>query len=265
MKTRSFTVIYFITHGIIPVAANYLAVVLIELYYHTFLFWHRDLSQAELALRYGPAPLILETALPFIVAAAAIIWYNLPVYIAVLRGGGREWPGRAKRRLLNSPLTYGIVSLGGWLISFGVNSLTYVFMEIPIQGDAVLISFIGVILGGFLCMTITYYFVEIVNRRYFVPRVFPDGILSPYRGVFRVSVRLRFLVFFISTSLLPGFLLILLVYSMRAYPSAVAAVGTHAIVVLAGILLAGGLLLTFMIARYFEEPLLDLAAAARRI
>lgn len=155
--------------------------------------------------------LVVVTCLLCILGFSINFFLLRPVmqYIA-LRASGRK-PSvnatqRAQRRLLNIPLIAGLVGLTNWSLAAVVVPLILIYLAPPSGSGETLLHFswifAGIILSGLVTSVLVFFSQEISVRR-LLSDFFPDGGVAKVRGVFRINLRRRVLLFFLLGGLLP--------------------------------------------------------------
>lgn len=113
---------------------------------------------------------------------------------------------RVQRRLLNIPLIAGIVGMVNWSLAAIVIPLLLIHHASPAAPGERLLHFFwlftGIILSGVVTSVMVYFGQEISVRRLH-PDFFPHGGVTNMKGVFRVKLRTRVLLFFFMGGLLP--------------------------------------------------------------
>lgn len=252
-KNRLFRFVFLYT--IIPVTANLIAVMLLSKVIAEMV--NNPATLDLLGFRDADALLmILSTFLPPVVL---ILGYLLPVFKMLMDGDAGSNPTGA-RRLLNAPLIVGLSGILGWLISLVftlVNTLPHID-RYPFE-QQIRIPMLQ-LLSGFLCFVFSYHLLDIVNRRLFIPDLFPDGKLLKVPGLIRLSLRAKFFILFITVCFFPVFLLFNVAYARFAESGDLNGISNMGLMA-AGILLTGGVV-TRMIGRSYQHPLKRLQQAA---
>ncbi len=116
---------------------------------------------------------------------------------------------------------------------------------------------------GILCLIIVFYSLELLNRRYIIPQIFPENELSRYRGILSLSIRNHFIILFLAITIFPIFLLYLLFFSGHIDINLEGFLDKIGIVIVIVVTLS--LFLTYMVTRYFENPIDKLARGTEEI
>jgi hypothetical protein len=146
-------------------------------------------------------------------AATVLLNFLIPsvlcgVYIRPLE---RPRPDRlpsalAKRRLLDAPLMLSLLSMTGWLTSIAVFFLGAIINDVSLQLVPAVRFVLDTLLAGSLVFVITYFLLEFISRRYFIPQYFPEGRLSESEGAITLSIRVRFYIYYYAVAIFPLFL-----------------------------------------------------------
>lgn len=169
----------------------------------------------------------------------------------------------AKRRLLNGPLMMSLLSISGWLmvvVGFFIGAfINGVSLRWGPVGRYILES----LLAGSLAFAITYYLLEFISRRYFIPRFFPEGDLSSVQGAVNLSVRARFYIHFFAVGIFPVFLFYSIIATLanRSDPGE----ALLPVTVLTVVVLALGAFVTYLISSAYQTPLVEMKQATTQI
>jgi class 3 adenylate cyclase len=175
-------------------------------------------------------------------------------------------PPRIRRRVLNAALMTGILSLGGWFVA----GLFYLFVLRFTYGlgwlETLRIFLSIVLVGGPVASALAFLVSEYHWRRE-IPLFFPDGNLER-AGVLRVPVRVRLILTFLLTSILPLLLMVLLDLRLRErFPAEAAAWRdlVRADLYLVAISGVASSIMAVLAARFINRPVQALRAAMARV
>ena len=204
----------------------------------------------------------LVPLLSFLIPSILATLYIFPVYqICFTRKFSASF-NLAQRRLLNMPLVLSLIGLFGWLISImGYYGL------IRNQDPTVLIVIAGYardsLLTGSLVFVISYYLLEFISRKHFIPSFFPGTKLSECQGTMALSIQSRFYIFFFAVGIVPMLLMLNIIRAMDSETN----IGDKLsdITILIGAVLLLGALLVYLISKSYQVPLVEMARAAQRI
>jgi sigma-B regulation protein RsbU (phosphoserine phosphatase) len=197
--------------------------------------------------------------LSFIVPSVLCVLYLQP--FNELRQGGQS-SMRAKSRLLNAPLLMSLISMTGWLVGIAVFIFGVFVNHLSLEWRAFGRFVLEALLTGSLVFVISYYLLEFVSRRAFIPRYFPKGELSAIEGVINLSVRARFFIFFYAVSIFPAFLFFSIIAVLEGSGSA-EIVPTTAAMTAVGLVLAA--FVTYLISSAYQTPLVEMKHATEEI
>ncbi len=248
----------------VTIGANLLAVIgnTILMSYGLFLSpeEHVQFMRAvDLSLDYEAAMQILSFGIPTLL----VMLYIRPIHRA-LRSGLITDP-RARRHVLNAPLVISICSLVGWIIAI----VEIVILHgLILQSEGNLLSIMGkniviAFLTGVFCFVLTFYSLELMARRWLVPRFFPDNKLTEVPGVIRLSIRARLFIFWLAIMVFPSAIWITITLSLlpRAGANELVPVAIN----LGLILLFLGSLITHLLAGTWQKPLIEMKQATDNI
>jgi adenylate cyclase len=188
----------------------------------------------------------LTMAIPF----TLVFLFISPAYVALyLKTTGRPL-GRLKARwILDVPMTISMIGATGWFVE-EILFLSIWFRERTIPVSTLMVNSLQMLLAATVSFVISFFCLELLFRKMVIPRAFPDGKLSTLVGNTNLSIRGRFLVYFLSAVLFPFFIFSMFVLTRTAgepaffrYP------------LMIGVLTLLGFLLTLLISSYFRGPL----------
>jgi adenylate cyclase len=116
--------------------------------------------------------------------------------------------------------------------------------------------------SGLMCFIVSYYFLEFLIRRYFIPSFFPDQSLENCPGTVVLSVRSRLFIYFFAVSVIPLSLFLALIEARLSggYEGVYFKSG-----MLVVIFITLGTLLTHLISRAYQTPLVQMKEATGEI
>jgi adenylate cyclase len=166
-------------------------------------------------------------------------------------------PVEVRRRVLNAALTNGLLSLAAWfaaglfyLVILGLGYRIGVF-------DTLRVFLVIVLVGGPVASALAFLVSEYHWRRE-VPLFFPDGNLER-AGVLRLPIRVRLLVTFLLTSILPLLLMVMLDLSVQRHISGTLARAWRELVraqlFLVGIAAVASTTMALLVARFIHRPI----------
>ncbi len=260
IRPSSLRLFFFLIHIVFPIVANLVASVggffleiLLQFSDYRIISRHVEPHSTEIMIVSFAVPITLMSIYngPIIRDLAKI--KHLPAFGAL-----------SKKLMIKSPLAVGIISITGWATSIVAQLMILVSVIGTDALEHILLTMVYMVVSAILCMTITYYGVEYFDRRFLIAAFFPDGHIAAYNSRPRMSVKMKFMIFFISISLYPillmlGFMLSLMerVSPSREYTVTLAVVLTVVVLVC--------LAITLLIAGSFQSPIGELTAAARDI
>ena len=259
MKIRRFP--YITVFTVIPVMANLIAVAA-SFVLNDYVYLDEERETFRKFTVAVPWAMWVFNALPFPAVMLAVYSYLWPLFRELRRFDGTPLSDKAASRLLNAPLVISALGMAGWVLgtSLSVALQVYYIRNVPFHGMLVTITN-ALCLGG-ITFVFSYYALDYVNRRVVILRFLGSRSLSEIPGVFRPSVTIRFFIFYFSVAVLP----VLMVTQMLAR-SALAASGTLSAPVLLFPLSAlfVGTVLSWLLARAFEQPLVEMKTAVQGI
>jgi serine phosphatase RsbU (regulator of sigma subunit) len=198
------------------------------------------------------------------------VYFLIPIVLATVYSRplgpllqARERSALEKRRMLNAPLLMSLISMTGWLASVVGFFLGAVINDVALPWRTVVRYTLDTLFAASMVFVITYYFLELVSRKYFIPLFFPSGRLSDCEDAITLSIRARFYIFFFAATVFPVFLFYNLFLAMEARSdpqelSTPTTVLTIAVIVL-------GAFVTHLISKAYETPLGEMERSTEKI
>ena len=170
-----------------------------------------------------------------------------------------------KKLLVNMPFVYSIIGISGWITGFLLNFVFGFYFKFAYD-----ISVLRFILELILYYAFTLIFtfmgsfftLETISRNYVLPRFIPDGHISKIKGVFSPSITIIYILLYITICLFPCFILFSTLIRDTNFVLSEQNLKT---LILIGIILFLGFLLSIVISRFYSKPLLRLKDCAQNI
>ncbi|MBI5503692.1 MAG: HAMP domain-containing protein [Deltaproteobacteria bacterium] len=231
-----------------------------------------NVSEFAEAVRADGLPYVV----PWQLAIYPLVTFSLVLYVwPILRwfDGGcvSPPPPLVRRRTLSSPVVFAAGGFAGWVLSvpywIGLTVAHFGKWTPELASQHVL----SPLVNGYLAATISYFLVDRVFRSAVYPKVFPDGRLAETSGTLTLGMSGRFVALLLALSFIPMFVMLGLVRAAEVRwergldaRSLLAELGaaseaTFALYVLVGAVLA------LIVTRTITRPLVETAAALRRI
>jgi sigma-B regulation protein RsbU (phosphoserine phosphatase) len=168
-----------------------------------------------------------------------------------------------KRRLLNAPLVMSLIGMTGWLVAIVSLFPAALTNGVALDWETFLRYSLDMLFAASMVFVITYYLLELVSRKRFVPLYFPEGRLSECEGAITLSIRARFYIYFFAAAVFPVFLFynVFLALEPQTDPRDLAFPMT---VLTAAVLLLGAFV-TYLISKAYETPLSEMEHATEKI
>lgn len=205
----------------------------------------------------------LVTILIYLLPSVLSIIYLLPIFHVILRRDYDSVSALARRRLLNMPLAAGSIGMIGWLI----DAVDFAYLsnnnQTALPLDLIARYLLNDALTAILVFVLSYYLLEFISRKYFIPFFFSRAKLSACQGTITLSIRTRFYIYFFAVTFFPLLLLYSIVLSINAAFPLDQWLFPTTITVFAVLLLGG--LLTFLLSRSYQLPLVSMERTAERV
>lgn len=173
---------------------------------------------------------------------------------------------KIKCRMVNLPIMYSAIGISGWLTYFAEEIvLTVIAKNLGYNIDVIQIlsnSFLTICLEAIITFTLSFFVMESLHRKIFLPKFFPDGQISKIKGIINPGVKLLFVINYISVTLFPIFYLFLAFKSMAAKKSFDFDFRFYVTLFL---VISFGLLIFYSFETYFDRPLKKLKKRINQI
>jgi serine phosphatase RsbU (regulator of sigma subunit) len=206
------------------------------------------------------------------------IWLRkIRLYVELIRE--RQTPSPeltriARRKVINLPLFAAVNSLAAWSLAAIVSSVYRLTLVMPMHtfGDTLIRSatvFIGTFITGVITSALTFFIVEIICQHIW-PFFFPEGDPTRTPGIIRPTLRIRILLHFVLSSLVPLILMVVLSYGKARQmlvqdPNDV--IGGLLVLMLFILLstIFAGFIMSRLLAHTIVDPVHDLETAMERV
>ena len=258
MKVRDFFFKrYSIFFGLFCVVANIFSVVLANL---TNFSMPKDVTMDQWFdfLQAHNTLINFVTILCYIVPVWVCIFYTVP--IVKLRPGDEKY----KRIAVHIPAVYALAGILGWVINFLIELIILIYLNVTYGFDIIFILISSASSMMFLSMvsfTTIFFTLETLNHNVILPRLYPEGGLSSIKRMSVSSIKNLFLYYFFSAAFFPCAYLGIRMFMNIRYN----VLSSYSDILVAMLLLALGLVLTFILSGFFSKPLKKLTDAANHI
>ena len=201
-----------------------------------------------------------QAYIPFIMT----ITFAIPTVLCLiytLRSSGDKFYSR----FINMPAAFSFLGTSGWVFFFILEAVILFLVKYNngISITPILItSGLSALLMGLLSFTISYFSLETLHRKLFLPMFFPDGHLSRYKNISNPSLKFLFSIFYISAGIFP------MLYILSAFYAEKLGSGTKpdtATLVTQIVLIVFGIILCVIFLDYFNAPLKKLYDGTEKI
>jgi adenylate cyclase len=216
------------------------------------------------ALVHDPYHELFANSLPFLIVMILVFVYLMPIKLKRLNDTTRlSDTGRV--RLLNTPVFISRLTILGWILG-GINAEIYLIITNANELVFDIFMQISAVIIGSLTFIISYYLLEFLNRTYFIPKIFPNAKLEDMDGSLSVSVRAKLFIFLFSVFLLPGAVLLSVIYNLNNNGNNPFQTDIFAsVVIIFAVFFIVSLIITFMKSASIRLPLSKMEKMAREI
>jgi adenylate cyclase len=207
--------------------------------------------------------LAVLSLLSFVIPSLIGVWYCIPFFKASREEITRDLSPLVKTRLLNAPLILSLIGVTGWVTAIATFFLGASINHVPFRWGTAAGYATDSLLTGSLVFVIEYYLLEFISRRYFIPRLFPEGRLSAVGGAIDLSIRARFYIYFFAAAAFPIFLFYKIFAALRDTGDAEAVMLPVTLLAVVVLLLGG--FITYLISNAYQAPLVKMKRATEKV
>jgi adenylate cyclase len=253
---------YKIVFMIIPIISNLIAVIA-SFGLNDLIFVEAERARFMGFIKIVPWAMWLINIFPFSVAAIVVTYFLLPlIYELKNFEDKKKLSEKAASRLLNAPLVISLIGMGGWVLgnTIAVSLQIYYIQNVTLRG--MLVTVANTLSLGGIAFVSTYYTLDYINRKNFIQYYIKETPISKIQGVIKPPIVLRFFIFFFSVTVLP-----ILILTLMISRSSLAGFGNipHPLLIVPLIMIFVGSILSWLLARAFNKPLLEMKEAVSRI
>lgn len=216
----------------------------------------RQISFSQVAENYKGF-VLLQRTVPFVVGVILFIFYTISFFNSKNYLNSQD---RLIRKILNLPVFGFLSTFIGWLSGNTLDLISRIFILGSLQEIEITTYLIRIGIGvlfGVLVGVLIYYSIEFLNQNWILPKYFSKGEILRVKGSFSLTLPRRFLLVFLTATILPLFSLnsIALAASMDMRP----------MLMYSGFFLILSFLVSMLQTRFFKRPLETLDKMALEI
>lgn len=179
--------------------------------------------------------------------------FMIPIFVCVSYSFGSE--EKVTRRIINIPIMYSIFGALGWLISFLVEAV--ILIHLSLVGDLnikniMLSSFLNISQMCIFISTFAFLVLDLIHRKVILPKYFPDGLVTSYPGVIKLSTGGLVTIFYLSIGIFP---IEFLLYTFLSYSMNYDFDISYGVYIVIAIVLLFGVGMTYFFSDHFSNPL----------
>lgn len=269
MKNKSIRVWVFISIiFLVNAGANFLVVVLGQFVIARYSLYQRELAAfIQNTVFADPDKLFIFLVIyimSFIVPVVIITIYTIPIY-RYLKNSHLSYKKRllAKSRIINLPLYHSLFGALGWIVGFAGYLNNYYMNQYPAGSIEIMVNLIMQLSFAAFCFVLTYYSLEFIMRKYYLPRIFTENKLSDIKNSRKVSIRMRFFILFFAISVFPLMVVIAVAFGQIHYTEF--SEEAIALISIAGGLMITSYLISWLVAESYRKPIENMTIAAKKI
>ena len=165
------------------------------------------------------------------------------------------------KKIINLPVVYSVCGSLGWMTSLLVETLLLIYLHV--QGylnmkSIWLSSAFNMFLTCIFISTFAFLILDLISRKAVLPKYFPDGNLSQYKGAISLSSKVLFVIFYLSIGAFPVGFLVSTIYNLSLTYDFTVRTGVLHVILL---ILLMGIGLTVLFTDHFSNPLRKLKHA----
>ncbi|MBR6153232.1 MAG: HAMP domain-containing protein [Treponema sp.] len=206
---------------------------------------------------------------PFIINFLSVICYSVPAILCIQYTlKPLKYKNDDKKNLkirVHIPEAYAVRGITGWICNGILEILAMIYFKYHFGHDIFFIMFPSISNYCFLSIfafTLIYFTLETLNRNVVLPHLFPEGKISEVERTSLSSIKRIFLFYFFSSTIFPVvYLGIRLFFSKKFH----LVIPNYNDFIFTALLLITGMIMTLLMASYFQKPLAKLTEGAKEI
>lgn len=199
----------------------------------------------------------LETMASFLIPLIFSTIYILPILKSCNLDSCSLAGPLVQKRVINSSLIISLISSLGWGLTHLIFIITGYIYKVSNLTEVIISFSFQMFLTANLVLIFSYYLLEFLIRKLLIPQYFPHGDISSSGNTIKLSVKLRFYIYFYAVAIIPLILLaaVLLLSGVKPFPILFIILG----------LIVFGIILTFLISHSYQKPLTEMKRVTEHI
>lgn len=180
--------------------------------------------------------------------------FIVPTVLCVIYANSKK-----EHHFINLPIVFSAIGTSGWGL-YAVEEIIMVIVALNMGyhvnvGYIFVSSGLNILMEALITFTLAYFITSTIHRKYVLPDLYPEGHINKIKGVKQPSIRFLFLVNYLSVTLFPVVFLLMIYLKLLE--------GTETpldlyLLIMIGIILFFGLVITAAFSSYFDKPILKL-------
>lgn len=204
--------------------------------------------------------------IPFFLPLILLLIYLTPILYYSRKDAKIIEKKKLGRKILNTPIIASLAGITGWILGFINAEIIYLmafkFTNIFVFIKHFFINYLIIITVSILCFIISYYLLELFNRKIYISRFFPNRKLSLYKGILNITILQKFYIYFFAINIYPllfTFIVLIRMNITKQYYN------IDILLYVCSIFIIVGSILTWLVSKYFQNPLIEIKDATKKI
>ena len=210
--------------------------------------------------------LYIVQILPFFLPLILLLIYLLPIIYYSRKEANKKAKNKLGEKILNTPIVASLAGISGWILGF-INAeiiylISFKYMNFFVFLKHFFTNFVIIITVSILCFIISYYLLEFINRKFFIPKFFSKSRLSIYSGIFNITIMQKFYIYFFAISIYPLLFIFVVLFRMnitKQFSNIETLLNTFFVFIIIGVIL------TYLVSKTFQKPLNEINNATKKI
>jgi len=180
--------------------------------------------------------------------------FIVPTVLCVIYANSKK-----EHHFINLPIVFSAIGTSGWGL-YAVEEIIMVIVALNMGyhvnvGYIFVSSGLNILMEALITFTLAYFITSTIHRKYVLPDLYPEGHINKIKGVKQPSIGFLFLVNYLSVTLFP------VVFLLMIYLNLLDGTGNPLdlnLLIMIGIILFFGLVITAAFSSYFDKPILKL-------
>jgi response regulator RpfG family c-di-GMP phosphodiesterase len=205
--------------------------------------------------------------IPFFLPLILLLIYLMPIIsYSRKKDVDKNKKNKLGKKILNTPIIASLAGISGWGLGFINAEIIYLisfrYSNFIVFLKHFITNFLVIMTVSILCFIISYYLLELINRKFFIRKFFYQSKLSNYTGIFNITIMQKFYIYFFAINIYPFLFIFIVLLRMNItnqFNNIEILLNTCFIFIITGAIL------TYLVSKTFQNPLNEINNATKKI